>query len=152
MMTFEASITINRPVDVVVKALMNADNFPYWQTDLERFEVIEGKPGEVGSIGHLHYSQKGKSYVMEDKMVYCEPGKRYVSEVSGDAINARVETNLQKKGKRTKMTVSWSGNGKSLFLRLLLPFFRGKMIKQSNEELKTFKKLIETRGPDFSKK
>lgn len=151
MMTFEAIITIDRPVEVVVEALMNADNFPYWQKDLERFEVIKKKPGMVGSVGHLHYCQNGKSYVMEDRMVYCEPGKKYVSEVSGDAIKARVETTLRKKGKKTVMTVSWTGQGKGL-LRILLPFFRTKMIKSSNEELKTFKRLVETRGADFGTK
>ena len=102
-MEFEVNTVINKPVEIVVDALMNPDNFVHWQTDLVKFEVIERKSGEVGSIAHLHYSQKGHSYIMEDKMVYCEPGKKYVSEVSGDLITARVETTLQSKGEKTKI-------------------------------------------------
>ena len=90
MTEFEVNTVINKPVEIVVAALMNPNNFIHWQTDLEKFEVIERKPGEVGSIAHLHYSQKGRSYIMEDKMIFCEPGKKYVSQVSGDVITAKV--------------------------------------------------------------
>jgi len=150
MTTFKVSIIINQPIDIVVKALMNPDNFPHWQKDLEKFEAIERTPGEVDSIGHLHYSQKGRSYVMEDKLIYCEPGKKYVSQVSGDAINAQVETTLNSLGNDTEMNVTWSGKGKIFLLKMMLPLFRGKMVKQSKTELEVFKKLVETKGSNFS--
>lgn len=149
MTSFKASIVIDRPVDVVVQALMNPDNFPYWQTDLERFEVVKLRPGMVGSVGRLHYSQKGRSYVLEDRMISCEPGRRYVSQVTGEAITARVETTLTPLGNKTEMTLMWSGKGKMLLLKLLLPLLRGKMMRQSRAELATFKELVETRGSDF---
>ena len=152
MMEFEVNTVINKPVEIVVDALMNPDNFVHWQTDLVRFEVIERKPGEVGSIAHLHYSQKGRSYKMEDKMVYCEPGKKYVSVVTGDAISAKVETTLKPMGEKTKINFRWSGKGKIFLIKLLLPLLKGKMIKQSKKELDTFKHLIETRGSSFSEK
>lgn len=151
MASFEVSATINQPVDIVVKALMNPDNFTYWTTDLEKFEVIKGKPGEVGSIGHLHYLQKGRSYVMEDKLIYSVPGKKYVSQVTGDAITATVETILQSMGNKTKMSIKWSGKGNIFILKLLLPFLKYNMIKQSRKELKIFKKLVETKGVVFDK-
>ena len=150
MMKFEVSTLIDKPVKIVVDALMNPDNFVHWQTDLVKFEVIERKPGEVGSIAHLHYSQKGRSYIMEDKMIFCEPGKKYVSEVSGDVISAKVETTLQSTGEKTEINLQWSGKGKKFLVKLLLPLMKGKMIKQSKKELHTFKHLIETRGSNFS--
>lgn len=143
------SIVIHKPVDIVVNALMNPDNFPFWQKDLEKFEVIKGKPGEVGSIGHLHYSQKGRSYIMEDKLIYCKPWKIYISQVTGDVLTAQTETTLRSTENETEMSVSWTGKGKIFFLKLLLPLLRGKMIKQSKAELETFKKLIETKGSNF---
>ena len=152
MMEFEVSTLIDKPVKIVVEALMNPDNFVHWQTDLVKFEVIERKPGEVGSIAHLHYSQKGRSYIMEDIMIYCEPGKKYVSQVTGDTITAKVETTLQSMEGKTKINLRWSGKGKIFLLKLLLPLMKGKMIKQSKKELDTFKHLIETRGSNFSEK
>ena len=88
---------------------------------------------------------------MVDKMIYCEPGKKYISQVSGDAIDAQVETTLNSLGNNTEMHLKWSGKGKVFLLKILLPLFRGKMIKQTKEELETFKKLIETKGSNFGK-
>lgn len=150
MTNFKISTITNQPIDIVVKALMNPHNFVHWTTDLEKFEVIKGKPGEVGSIAHLHYSQKGRSYVMEDKLIHCEPGKKYISQVSGDALTAKVETTLHSSGDKTEMSLQWAGKGKIFFLKLLLPLLRSKMIKQSKKELETFKQLVETRGSDFN--
>ena len=149
MTRFKISIIINREVDVIAEALNNPQNPPYWETDLEKFEVIKGEANLVGSVAHLHYLQNGKPYIMEDKLIYCEPGKKYISEVTGDALTAKVETTLRSLENKTEMTLEWSGKGKILFLKLLLPLLRGKLIKQSKKELETFKHLVETRGSDF---
>ena len=93
---------------------------------------------------------KWKTYVMEDKLIYCEPGKKYVSQISGDVLTAHVETTLYSSDERIEMSLHWSGKGKIFLLKLLLPLLKSKMIKQSKEELETFKQLIETRGSDFS--
>jgi len=151
MVSFTVNTIINQPKDIVVKALMIPENHTYWTTNLEKFEVIEGKPGEAGSIGHLHYVEKGKSYLMEDKLIHCDPGTKYVSEVKGEAIKARVETLLESTGNRTKMSITWIGKGKVLVLRLLLPLLRNKIKSLAQKDLDKFKNLVETIGIDFSK-
>jgi len=150
MVYFQTSITINRPVDIVIQALMNPDNFPFWQTDLDRFEVINRKPGDVGSVGILHYSRKGNLYKMEDKLIYCEPGRKYISQITGNALTARVETILHTDDNKTEMVLKWSGKGEILLLKILLPFMKQKMIRRSTEELERFKLLVETKGSNFS--
>lgn len=149
MTSFTVSTVIKQPIDIIVKALMNPNNFKYWQQYLARFEVIEKHPGEVGAIGHLHYYQKGRSYVKKDKLVYCEPGERYISEVTSDEITAQVDTTLHALGNETAMKITWKGKGKQFILKLLLPLMRLQMKRQSKKELATFKMLTETRGADF---
>jgi hypothetical protein len=150
MTQFDVSIVINSPVDIVVDALMNHKNFVYWQTNLEKFEVIKETEEKVGSIAHLHYNEKGRKYIMEDKMIQYEPNKKIVSQVSGDVISAVVETIILSQGDKTEIKLKWSGEGKVFFVKLLLPLLKGKMIKQSAKELETFKHLVETRGSDFN--
>ena len=149
MTKFTINITINQPIDTVVKAFLNPDNITYWTTDLEKFEVIKEEVGKVGSIARLHYSQKGRKYIMEDKMIYCEPGKKYVSEVSGDALLANVETTFHPLGDQTEVKMTWAGKGKIFLLKLILPLLRGKIKKHAIADLEKFKNLVETRGIDF---
>ena len=151
MTSFKVSIVIDQVLDTVDAALMNPDNFVYWTAYLEKFEVIKGGPGEVGSIAHLHYLQKGRSYVMEDKLIYCEPGKKYISKVSGDALSATVETTLYSLGEKTEMNLKWDGEGRTLILKLLLPVFKNRVMKGAKKDLAAFKRLVETNGSDFRK-
>lgn len=151
MKRFTVETIIDEPRDIVARALTDNRNAPYWQTGLEEFEVIKGGPDEVGSIGLLHYRRRGKPYVMEDRLLSCEPGRKYVSEVSGDALVARVETTLEPLGDKTRITMKWEGKARVLPLKILFPFIGGRMAGQARKELDTLKRLIETRGADFSK-
>ena len=135
MVRFSVTMDIARPPDVVVEALMKAENAPHWNTDLLRFEVVKGEPGEVGAVGRLHYVQGGHEHVMEDVMLEAEPGRRYVSRVSGPAIVATVETTLEPTDGGTRVTVTWTGGGKKLLLRIVLPLVKGRMQRQAQQEL-----------------
>jgi hypothetical protein len=147
---FEIETQIECPVSRVVEAMTNPENFRYWMSYLDKFEALEGTPMEAGALARLHYSRRGRTYVMEDKLVHCEPGKKYVSEVSGDAIAARIETVLEQDEDKTLYRISWSGKAQSFPMCILLPLFRRNLIKQSEQELEKFKQLVEERGSDFS--
>ncbi len=149
MTSFEVSTIIRKPVELVVAALMDPDNMPFWTKHLERFEVLKGTAGQAGALGRLHYIQNGRRYVMQDEMIEAEPGRRYLSRVSGDAIEALVETRLVPAGDQTKLTIRWSGRGLVVPLKWMLPFLRRQMVRQSKQELETFRSLVETRGSRF---
>jgi uncharacterized protein YndB with AHSA1/START domain len=149
MVRFSVSVDIARPPGDVVEALMRPENAPLWNRGLREFEVVERRPGEVGSVGRLHYVEGGSEHVMEDVMLEADPGRRYVSRVSGPAVVARVETRLEPIEGGTRVTIAWDGSGRRGLVRLLLPLMRGRMRRQAGEELTTFRDLLEARGPDF---
>ena len=151
-MEFKISINVNQPADIVNQALMEPENAPLWTSDLEKFEVVKGEPGLTRSIAHLHYRQGGRPYIMEEVMEYAEPGRRYVSRVSGNGMVARVETTIEPSASRTELTVSWSGTSKSILAKLLFPFLRGMMLRRARSDLKTFRDLVETHGAHFPQK
>lgn len=146
MSKFKTGIIINKPIDIVVKAYLNPDNIIHWTKDLERFEIIKGTPGEVGSVARLHYIQKGRKYIMEDKLLECDPGEKYISQVSSDFLVARVETIFNSIDDKTGMSIKWEGTPKIFFLKIIFPFMKGKMTRQAQSELEIFKKLVESMG------
>lgn len=77
--------------------------------------------------------------------------KIYVSQVLGEALIVHVETTFQSLKNGTKMDFTWSGKGKSLLLKLLIPLIRRRIMQETQTELEKFKELVETYGVDFSK-
>lgn len=150
MPTIETSTEITRPPEIVAEAFLDPDNAVFWTKDLVRFEVISRKPGEVGSIAHLHYIQNGRPYVLEDVLEEMIPNQYFRSTVTGGGLKAEVETWLRAKNGSTLVTLRWSGSGTKLLTRLMLPFLRGAISRQARSELGHFKELVETHGAHFS--
>lgn len=150
MPTIETSIKIARSPEVICEALLDPENAVHWTTDLERFEVISGEPGQIGSVANLHYLQGEQRYVMEDRLEDYTPNEYFRSAVNGGGIQAQVETWLHEREGGTEVVIRWSGTGTTLLTRILLPFMRGSIRRQASKDLEALKSLIETHGAHFS--
>ena len=140
--TIRTSVTIAAPPEAITKVILDPGKAVLWTSDLERFEVVSGAPGQVGSIARLHYRQGNRSYVMEDRLVETEPGRRYLSRVTGQALTAEVETTLEPSASGTSVAIRWTGSGRGL-LRLLLPFMRRSISRQAKNDLEKLRAAVE---------
>jgi hypothetical protein len=84
---------------------------------------------------------------MEDVMSGAEPNRRFLSRVSGEAIEAEVETVLTPTNGSTRVDVRWTGRGKPLLLRLILPLMRRSIARQAMADLTKLKALVEATHP-----
>ena len=149
MPRFEIKTHINQPPEIVHQAFIDPDNSVQWMQDLVKFETIKGKADEAGAVAHLHYSQKGKSYILEDVLEYCESGRKYISRVSGGGLSANVDVSIDPANGGTDITMIWIGIGKNLIIKVILWLMRRKIKRGAQTELETFKRLVEAHGARF---
>jgi hypothetical protein len=149
MPTIEITVEIAQPRATVAQAFLDPGNAVYWTNDLDRFEIVSGTPGDVGSVAHLHYARNGRRYVLEDILEETVRDRYFRSRVTGGGMEAVVETWLREKSGGTVVAIRWSGSGTTILMRLLLPLLRGALRRQIRRELDVFKALVETRGAHF---
>lgn len=147
MPTVEVSVLIAADPIAIETVLLDADLAPLWTSGLERLELVHGHAGEAGSVGHAHYREGSRRYLLTDVLEEVEPARRYVSRVSGGGIRARIETLLQPVGKHdTRMTLRWSGRGTNPLTFLVLPFMGRRVRQRSQADLEALKALVEERA------
>ena len=151
MVSFKITTKINQPAAIVWKAFINPNNMLYWTKYLEKVEVLEGEFGKIGALSRLHYIEKGKAYILEDKLLAFEEGKRTESEVSGQGMKIILETTLDPIDGDTNVSMQWTGRGNSFFMRMALWLMQNKISKHALNELLNFKSLVEVHGAVFSK-
>lgn len=139
-----SEIEIKRSPEAVTSVLLDPTKAVLWTSGLERFEVVSGNPGEVGSVARLHYLEGGRRYVMTDELLEADPGRRYVSRVRGDVLEAVIETVLSPTEGGTHLSLRWTGRGRSLPFRLLLPLMRGAVARHARSDLVKLKHLVES--------
>jgi uncharacterized protein YndB with AHSA1/START domain len=139
----ESSITIDGSPERVASLVLDPDVAPLWNSGLERFEVLSKTPELVGSKARLHYVEGGRRYVMEDVLLEVEPARRFLSRVSGETLEAEVETLLVPIEGGTRVVVRWSGRGKRLILRVLLPLMQRSIARRTLADLEKLKRLVE---------
>ena len=135
---------------MVNQAYTNPENMVFWTRHLEKFEVVRGSIEEPGALARLLFRKKGRRYTLEDELLETEPGRRYQSRVSGHGITAMVETRLEPQDEGTRIKLAWDGRGTSPLYNLILLLLRRKIRREAFIELADFKKLVESRGLNFS--
>lgn len=150
-MKFHIFVIINQPIEIVWKAFIKPENMLHWTKYLEKVEVVKGELGEIGALSRLHYLEKGKSYILEDKLISYEEGRKIGSQVSGQRMLINLETFLEPLNGGTKISMNWDGTSDSFIMRLFFKLMRRKMIKQAGSELYHFKSLVEKYGETFPK-
>ena len=140
---------VGRHPTVVAEALLAPENAAKWQSNLERCEVVAGRPGAVGTKTHLHFAPKGRRYVMEEVLEFAEPGHRYVSQITGDGMVVQVETTLEATPQGTQLKIRWSGSSPSLWVRLLLRIVRSAIAERAEIDIQAFKRLVESQRSIF---
>jgi uncharacterized protein YndB with AHSA1/START domain len=142
----ERSLLIRVPPQEVARVLLDADLAPRWTSGLERFEVVSGRPGEAGCVGHAHYREGRRSYVLVDVLEDVVPNRYYRSHIEGGGINVDVETRLDPVDEDgTRLTLRWFGTGTNSFTRISLPLMKHRIATRADADLRALRDLAE--GP-----
>jgi len=149
MIQFKISKETDKPVELVYKAFSDSGNMLKWTKNLEKVEIVRGKFGEKDALMLLHYNQKGRRYIMQDRLIEHEPFKMIRSEVSGGGLSAIVQTSFTVKNAGTLVEMSWQGRGKSFVMNWILKFMKKKIRLSAEAELGHFIRLVEEEGEKF---
>lgn len=143
-MTVEFEVEIDRPLRDVYAAFNHPDNLPRWIQGLQRTELISGEPGKVGAKTRQIYLERGRIVEMIETITAHEPERHMSGTLEAPGMHATMHVDFVDRGDRTGIRFSSNFEGRSIGMRLMLPFIKGALKKRSTGDLETFKRLVES--------
>ncbi len=143
-MKYEVKVTIDRPIQEVVKKFDSAENLKKWQPSLQSFEHIEGNPGEKGAKSLLTYNERGRKVEMIETIV--ENNLPEVFETVYEAKNVKNNVRARFVEKTPNQTI-WINENTFHFkgiMKVMGFFMKSAFPKQSIKDMNKFKAFVES--------
>ena len=143
MIKMEKTQILKCPVERAFAYITDINNLTQWETNMSDVEMLT--PGEFG-IGSK-FSGKAKAMGMRMKwtseVTEWESNRKYSEKITtgGSTINARLLFEPVEEG--TKLTIEREMNMAGP-LRLLTPFLKNSVSKQSDDSIKNLKNILES--------
>jgi len=144
MIKMEKTQVLKCPVEKAFAYITDMNNLTQWETNMSDVEILTSGEFGIGS----KFSGKAKAMGMRMKwiaeVVEWEPNRKYTENIAsgGSTINARLLFEPAEEG--TKLTIVREMNMAGP-LRLLTPFLKNSVSKQSDESFNNLKNILETR-------
>ncbi len=145
MITLQETTEINRPAKEVYDYLVNVENAQKWQPAVIEVKRLTEGPIRVGIKFRGVAKMMGRRISTTCEITELKPNKQIAFKATSDGpMEYQTIYTLEPNGAANSSKDSWviSSEGS---LALLEPFLKGEVKKESQQELTTMKKVIETR-------
>ncbi len=143
MISYTTTTEIEKPIDQVYALLSDETKVNLWIKGLVKLETINGIPGQVGFQGKYTFYENNRTVIFYEEITAVEPGRSFSAQMDSDGLTMEGHTLLEDLGGSTRLGVQQKVKGKSLFMKLMLPFLKGMMRKRQEEDFIRFKQLAE---------
>lgn len=143
-MYYTYQITINKPVDEVVRLFDNPDNLYKWMSGLQSFELISGTAGEPGAKSKLVFlNGKRRMEMIETITVRDLPAEFSGTYETQGVVNISVNK-FKDLGNGTTLYTTENTFHFSGFMKLIGFLMPGAFKKQSYKYMEQFKAFVES--------
>lgn len=146
MITYETKTSIEKPLKEVYEAISDPTRVKHWLQGLEKLEPISGTPMQVGFKSKYTFVENGRTAIFHEEMTAVSPYESFTYILESDSLTMEGHTQMGHKNGKTKLTVSNKVKGKTLGMKIMMPFLKGMMRKRQIQDFARFKAMLEGNG------
>jgi hypothetical protein len=144
-MKYAVDVMIAAPMDRVIAAYVNHDNYPYWQRGLLNVEPLSGTPGEVGAKTQLKFKMgKGEMEMIETITANNPPALYALTYETGGVFNEIRTRFAETAPGQTHLVSENEFRFSGLMMKLMGWIMPGAFRKQTRQYMVDFKAFVET--------
>ena len=143
-MQYVVDTVIDKPLDEVIALFDSTDNLKEWLEGLEKFEHIEGTPGEMGAKSRLTFKMGDKDLVMVETITSKNLPDEFTGTYEMEGVFNTIQTRFEGTGaNQTRMTMDSAFEFQSLPMKIMAFFAPFIFKKQTRKNLEAFRAFAE---------
>lgn len=142
--SYETSITINRPVQQTWEVFSNEKLMKEWMQGFDRIEKINQEPFQTSAKYKLILKDKNQEFENNHTVISAVPNSLYEYELDNAVLKNHITISFKEPQQfTTEIVISNEVEAKNWFLKSLFVFFKSQFKTQDDQNLQALKKLVE---------
>jgi uncharacterized protein YndB with AHSA1/START domain len=141
--SYDAEVTIHAPITTTWDVMNDEKRVSEWLKDIDRMELVSGKPDEVGAVSHIYVIQNGEEMMMEETITALTPYQHIAMTFTMDFMDMDYAMTLSEKDGVTTVKSSSVTRGNGIFAKSILALMPSAMKQQEETNLNNLKLVVE---------
>lgn len=141
--TYSVKVEIDKPIEEVFTKFQNVELLKQWIPEVKSVDIIEEKPGKVGSTYKVVVENQGQEVAMTEKVLAFVENEKVTFQFDAEQMFKTDDYNFTSEGGKTVISQDSKVTAKSYMLSCTFPWFKGHFKKMSQEYLDRFKAIAE---------
>lgn len=143
--TYQASITVNKPISAVFKDFSTSENIKNWIPEIKSLKVIHENPGKVGSTYEIVLTNKGQDITMTQKILAFVPNEKTTFYFDAENMLKTDDYIFTENKGITTIRLNAICVSDSYIMACMFPYFKSTFQNQDQAYLNNFKSYIENK-------
>jgi uncharacterized membrane protein len=143
--TYEANVTIDKPILEVFTEFNNAENTKNWIPEIISLETVNENLGKTGSVYNIVIENQNQEIMMTQKVMAYVPNEKVTYFFDAENMLKKDDYVFSEKDGATVINLKAACNSKTYIMSCMIPYFKGKLEEQSQLYLDNFKEYIENK-------
>lgn len=143
--TYENTVTINKPVDVVWDVFTDEEKMDQWLVGMQSIETLEGEAITEGSRYKLTFIMEGEQIDITEEVTQVKENELFAFTLDSEPLASEVEIHFTPVDSNTTMVKAvTTSEGKGMFWKPVITLSSTVMQQQSQQSYDKLKRLVES--------
>lgn len=143
-MRYELEIVVNLPRSRVIELFDDPDNLAKWQPGMRSYQHLSGEPGQPGAKARLEYDEGGRKVELIETILRRDLPEAFNGYYEGPGVKNWIRNRFVEEGPDQTRWIVDTEFAFSGLMKIMAPFMRGGMAKQTQTFMHNFEAFAET--------
>lgn len=148
--SYDSEIVVDKSIEEAWAVMNDESKISDWLKGITNVEHVSGEKGTVGAVTRYTFNENGEESTVLETIKSIKPNEEVTMDfVMEGVMNMAYKIDFTDKDGKTHIKSSTTTKGEGIFMGGLVPFIKGSMQTQEDENMNNLKKLIQENTTNY---